>query len=123
MSQKYVGIASDHAGLELKRVLSAELDKRGFEVKDLGTHENVSCDYPDFAHVLARAVEAVATALALGRAVAPPTVGWEQREDDLELDYVPDSGRRLERNGRPAVALSNSFGFGGHNAVLCLETA
>jgi len=94
----------------------------------LGSHARrvpVSSTKSAIGHLLgaAGAVEAVATALALGRAVAPPTVGWEQREDDLELDYVPDSGRRLERNGRPAVALSNSFGFGGHNAVLCLETA
>jgi 3-oxoacyl-[acyl-carrier-protein] synthase II len=71
----------------------------------------------------AGAVEAVATALALQRGIVPPTVGWEQREDDLDLDYVPDSGRGLERNGHAPVALSNSFGFGGHNAVLCLEAA
>jgi len=69
----------------------------------------------------AGAVEAVATTLALARRVAPPTVGWEQREEGLDLDYVPDLGRRLPSNGRPPVAISNSFGFGGHNAVLCLE--
>ncbi len=71
----------------------------------------------------AGAVEAVATALALQRRVAPPTVGWEEREDGLDLDYVPDVGRALPSNGRAPVALSNSFGFGGHNAVLCLEAA
>jgi 3-oxoacyl-[acyl-carrier-protein] synthase II len=71
----------------------------------------------------AGAVEAVATALALQRGIVPPTVGWEEREDDLDLDYVPDGGRKLSRNGRAPVALSNSFGFGGHNAVLCLEAA
>jgi 3-oxoacyl-[acyl-carrier-protein] synthase II len=69
----------------------------------------------------AGAVEAVATTLALQRRVAPPTVGWAEREDDLDLDYVPDLGRTLSSNGRQPVALSNSFGFGGHNAVLCLE--
>jgi 3-oxoacyl-[acyl-carrier-protein] synthase II len=71
----------------------------------------------------AGAVEAVATVLALQRRIVPPTVGWEQREDDLDLDYVPDGGRTLERNGHAPIALSNSFGFGGHNAVLCLEAA
>jgi 3-oxoacyl-[acyl-carrier-protein] synthase II len=71
----------------------------------------------------AGAVEAAATVLALRRGVVPPTVGWEQREDELDLDYVPDVGRTLAPNGDAPVALSNSFGFGGHNAVLCLEAA
>jgi 3-oxoacyl-[acyl-carrier-protein] synthase II len=69
----------------------------------------------------AGAVEAAATALALREGVAPPTLGWEERDEGMDLDYVPGEARRLERNGRPLTALSNSFGFGGHNAVLCLE--
>jgi 3-oxoacyl-[acyl-carrier-protein] synthase II len=71
----------------------------------------------------AGAVEAVATVLALRESVAPPTLGWEERDEGLDLDYVPDEARALERNGRPLTALSNSFGFGGHNAVLCMEAA
>ena len=71
----------------------------------------------------AGAVEAVATVLALRDRVLPPTIGWEEPEEDLDLDYVPGSARPLEMaNGRPPVALSNSFGFGGHNATLCLES-
>ena len=58
---------------------------------------------------------------ALREKVAPPTVGWEEREEGMDLDYVPDGPRRLEVNGGPAIAISNSFGFGGHNAVLCLS--
>jgi 3-oxoacyl-[acyl-carrier-protein] synthase II len=70
----------------------------------------------------AGAVEAVATVLALRDRVAPPTIGWEQADEGLDLDYVPGSARRLElAHGRPPIALSNSFGFGGHNASLCLE--
>jgi 3-oxoacyl-[acyl-carrier-protein] synthase II len=69
----------------------------------------------------AGAVEAVATILALRDRVAPPTLGYEEPEEGLDLDYVPQRARQLEVNGGPAVALSNSFGFGGHNAVLCLE--
>jgi len=69
----------------------------------------------------AGAVEAVATVQALREKVAPPTVGWEEREEGMDLDYVPDGPRRLEVNGGPAIAISNSFGFGGHNAVLCLS--
>jgi 3-oxoacyl-[acyl-carrier-protein] synthase II len=72
----------------------------------------------------AGAVEAVASVLALRARVAPPTVGWEQRDAELELDYVPGGSRPLNvPDGRPAIGLSNSFGFGGHNAVLVLESA
>jgi 3-oxoacyl-[acyl-carrier-protein] synthase II len=71
----------------------------------------------------AGAAEAAATVLALREGLAPPTLGWEERDEGLDLDYVPGASRELERNGRPLTALSNSFGFGGHNAVLCLEAA
>lgn len=70
----------------------------------------------------AGAVEAVATILALRDRVAPPTIGYEEPDEGLDLDYVPGSARPLElSNGRPPIALSDSFGFGGHNAVLCLQ--
>jgi 3-oxoacyl-[acyl-carrier-protein] synthase II len=69
----------------------------------------------------AGAVEAVATILALRERIAPPTLGWEEREEGMDLDYVPGRARPLEVNGGPVVALSNAFGFGGHNVVLCLE--
>jgi 3-oxoacyl-[acyl-carrier-protein] synthase II len=73
----------------------------------------------------AGAVEAVATIATLRQGVAGPTLGYEEPDDGLDLDYVPIEARTLERrpNGagpRPLVAISSSFGFGGHNAVLCL---
>jgi len=71
----------------------------------------------------AGAVEAVATILALRDRIAPPTLGLENPDEGLDLDYVPGSAKPLEIDGRPAIALSSSFGFGGHNAVLCLEAA
>ena len=69
----------------------------------------------------AGAVEAVATVLALREQTAPPTLNYEQPDDGLDLDYVPGESREIERNGRAPVAISNSFGFGGHNVVLCVE--
>lgn len=85
----------------------------------------VSSTKSTIGHLLgaAGAVEAVATVLALRRGIAPPTVGWEEAEEGLDLDYVPGPARPLPASGAPAVALSNSFGFGGHNAVVCLEAA
>jgi len=71
----------------------------------------------------AGAVEAVATILALRDRIAPPTLGHEQPEEGLDLDYVPGKARPLDIDGKAAVGLSNAFGFGGHNAVLCLEAA
>jgi 3-oxoacyl-[acyl-carrier-protein] synthase II len=69
----------------------------------------------------AGAVEATATILALRDRIAPPTLNWEERDEGLDLDYVPGQARPLQGAGSPAVALSNAFGFGGHNVVLCLE--
>jgi 3-oxoacyl-[acyl-carrier-protein] synthase II len=68
----------------------------------------------------AGAVEAIASIEALRRRVAPPTVGWEEPEEGLDLDYVPGHSKPIENGEGPLVAVSNSFGFGGHNAVLCL---
>jgi len=52
-----VGVCSDHAGLEIKEFIKQILDKKGIDYKDYGTNSSSSCDYPDFAHPLAYAVE------------------------------------------------------------------
>ena len=57
--------------------------------------------------------------LALRDRIAPPTLGLETPGEGLDLDYVPDSAKPLNIDGKPAIAISSSFGFGGHNAVLC----
>ncbi|MFN8160006.1 MAG: beta-ketoacyl-ACP synthase II [Solirubrobacterales bacterium] len=73
----------------------------------------------------AGAVEAVATALALRDRIAPPTINYENPDEGLDLDYVPNVSRPMfsdgDGKGRPVIGMSNSFGFGGHNAVLVLE--
>lgn len=55
---KTIGLASDHAGFELKGFVKQWLEQKGWEYKDFGTYSTASCDYPDFAHPLAEAVEA-----------------------------------------------------------------
>ena len=47
---------SDHAGLSLKNILISFLEKKGYEVEDLGTYTSESCDYPDYAHKVAEKV-------------------------------------------------------------------
>ena len=69
----------------------------------------------------AGAVEAIVTLLALREGVAPPTVGWEEREEGMDLDYVPEARPFEAKSGDGAIAISNGFGFGGHNAVVCLR--
>ena len=70
------------------------------------------------------AVEAIATLLALRDRLAPPTLNYDEPDEGLDLDYVTNGARPLaDGNDRPAVGMSNSFGFGGHNAVLVLEAS
>lgn len=52
-----IGICNDHAGVEYKQKLVAYLKRKGHEVVDFGTGTTESCDYSDFAHPLANAVE------------------------------------------------------------------
>ena len=52
-----IGFACDHAGIELKRALMDHVAALGYEVRDFGTDTSDSCDYPDYAHKLASAVE------------------------------------------------------------------
>ena len=65
----------------------------------------------------AGAIEAAFTALAVAENVAPTTINHEQPDPRCALDCVPNQARRLQIQ----VALSNSLGFGGHNAALILQ--
>ena len=65
----------------------------------------------------AGAVEAIACALALRDGVLPPTVGYRVPDEECDLDYITEGARKSDAR----YALSNSLGFGGHNATLCLR--
>lgn len=65
----------------------------------------------------AGAVEAIATALALKDQILPPTINYETPDPECDLDYVPNESRRAEIT----AAISNSLGFGGHNATIALK--
>jgi 3-oxoacyl-[acyl-carrier-protein] synthase II len=62
----------------------------------------------------AGAIEAVATVLTIERGVVPPTIRWEERDPECDLDIVPN----VARDSRVRVALSNSFAFGGNSTVV-----
>jgi 3-oxoacyl-[acyl-carrier-protein] synthase II len=67
----------------------------------------------------AGAIEAAACILAIQRGLVPPTINLDNQDPECDLDYVPNRARRAQVN----VAISNSFGFGGHNATLVLRRA
>ena len=52
-----IAIACDHGGYALKEAVKAHLTEKGYEAVDFGTSSTESCDYPDFAHALARGIE------------------------------------------------------------------
>ena len=62
-------------------------------------------------------VEIIASLLSLNRGVIPPTINYEYPDPECDLDYVPNKAREAKIK----VVLSNSMGFGGHNAVLILK--
>jgi len=66
----------------------------------------------------AGAIEFIVAVLALWEGVAPPTINYEESDPQCDLDYVTDGARPLDRHARLRTAVSNSFGFGGNNAVL-----
>lgn len=79
----------------------------------------VSSTKSQVGHVLggAGAVEAIATLMGVSDGMLPPTINLDHPDPDCDLDYVPNESREAEIN----VALSNSFGFGGHNSTLAFR--
>ena len=65
----------------------------------------------------AGALEAIATVLALHHGILPPTANYNERDPECDLDYIPNKPRAQ----RVEAALSNSFAFGGLNAVIAFR--
>jgi 3-oxoacyl-[acyl-carrier-protein] synthase II len=63
------------------------------------------------------AVEAIISVFAVQRNVVPPTINYEHRDPECDLDFIPNESREVNVD----IALSNNFGFGGHNACLVVK--
>ncbi len=63
------------------------------------------------------AVEFIVCLLAIGEGFVPPTINYKEKDETCDLDYVPNKGVKKDIK----TAMSNSFGFGGHNAVLVVK--
>jgi 3-oxoacyl-[acyl-carrier-protein] synthase II len=83
---------------------------------DRAKHIPVSASKSMIGHLLGAAgsIEAVITVLAMKHGVVPPTINLTHPDPECDLDYVPNKARKAKIN----TAVSNSFGFGGHNSVL-----
>ena len=70
-------------------------------------------------HMLGAAggIEAIATVMAIDEGIIPPTINYETQDEGMDLDYVPNKSREQAVN----IAISNSFGFGGHNACIVMK--
>jgi 3-oxoacyl-[acyl-carrier-protein] synthase II len=90
--------------------------------KTFGDHAKklaVSSTKSQLGHLLGASggVEAVITAMVIDRNLIPPTINLDNPDPDCDLDYVPHKAR----DKKVTVAMSNSFGFGGHNASLVIR--
>jgi 3-oxoacyl-[acyl-carrier-protein] synthase II len=87
--------------------------------KDKAPHIPMSSTKSMTGHLLGAAggVEFAACVKAVQNDIVPPTINYENPDPDCDLDYVPNKARELTVN----TALSNSLGFGGHNATLLVK--
>jgi len=94
----------------IRKVFGAQADKIG-----------VSSTKSMHGHALgaAGALEAIATVLALRNGILPPTANFTERDPECDLDYIPNQARKAQ----VGAALSNSFAFGGLNAVVAFRAA
>ncbi len=124
--------AIDDAGIKPEEVqyinahgTSTELNDKNetFAVKTVfGEHARklaISSTKSMTGHLLGAAggIEAIITALSLKEGFLPPTINYKKPDPECDLDYVPNVGRKAEIK----YALSNSLGFGGHNATLAFK--
>ena len=128
---KAVSLALRDAGLEPSDIDYVNAHGTSTQLNDAGETKALKIALGDHAfkvaisstksmigHLLgaAGAVEAIATLLTINRGMVHPTINYENPDPACDLDYVPNTARRKDVR----IAISNGFGFGGHNAVVVL---
>ena len=129
---KCMQLALDDAGLKAAEVDYVNAHGTSTHMNDQGETEAIKAVWGDAAkdvsvssiksmtgHLLGAAggAECIATALAIENDMLPPTINYETQDEGLDLDYVPNKAKAKTVR----AAMSNSFGFGGHNACLLLK--
>jgi 3-oxoacyl-[acyl-carrier-protein] synthase II len=129
---KCMQLALDDAGMKAEEVDYVNAHGTSTHLNDQGETEAIKAVWGEAAknvsvssiksmtgHMLGAAggVEAIATAMAIENDMLPPTINYETPDEGLDLDYVPNKAKAKTVR----AAMSNSFGFGGHNACLLLK--
>jgi len=124
-----IKIAMDHAGVNPADIGYINAHATSTPIGDICETKAIKVALGDYAkktmvsstksmtgHLLGAAggIEFAATALAIQRGIIPPTINLDNPDPECDLDYVPNAAREA----KVKVAISNSFGFGGHNATL-----
>jgi 3-oxoacyl-[acyl-carrier-protein] synthase II len=129
---KAVTLALADAGIEPKDIDYVNAHGTSTPLNDAGETKALKIALGEYAHKVAisstksmighllgaaGAVEAIATLLTINRGIIHPTINYENPDPACDLDYVPNQARRKDVR----IAISNGFGFGGHNAVVVLK--
>lgn len=129
---KCMALAVKDAGLEMTDVDYINAHGTGTSLNDAGETLAIKKAFGDHAYKLmvsstksmtghllgaAGAVEGIITTLALRDGFVPATINYREKDEDCDLDIVPNEGRKADIN----VALSNALGFGGHNASIVFK--
>lgn len=129
---KCMALAVKDAGLEMTDVGYINAHGTSTSLNDAGETLAIKKAFGDHAYKLmvsstksmtghllgaAGAVEGIITTLALRDGFVPATINYREKDEDCDLDIVPNEGRKVDIN----VALSNALGFGGHNASIVFK--
>lgn len=122
--EKKIGIASDHAGYEMKGFLVGYLGAQGYEVLDFGTDSPESVDYPDYAHPLAEAVES--GQVPLGIALCGTGVGMSitlNKHQGIRagLAWTPEIGALIRRHNNANIVVLPARFITNDEAVAILD--
>jgi len=124
--------AIEHSGVALGDIQYINAHGTSTKLGDVAETKAIKAVFGDHAHKLAvsstksvhghllgaaGAIEAAACVMAINRGLIPPTINLDDQDPECDLDYVPNKARKADIK----VALSNSFGFGGHNATLVIK--
>ncbi len=104
-------------GTHLNDAMETKALKKVFGDKAYDLHVSSTKSMTGHMMGAAGAVEAAASVLALHNGLIPPTINYRERDEECDLDYTPNTALKADIN----YAISNSLGFGGHNAVVAFK--